>query len=86
MRGSMAPAQKTYNINVTINVKRGKEEVDFARTETEKLYGLIGSEKHTDWAKDRIESIHEMIFLPPADKIKDELTKKLEEDTTSSSN
>lgn len=74
-----AAAQKIYNVTVNLQIKRGKEEIDFARSETDKLHNLIATDKEIDWAKTRIVALHEMIFLPPTEVIKTDLVAKLKE-------
>lgn len=75
----MGAAQKIYNITVNVQIKRGKEEIEYASRETDKLYNLIATGTETDWAKTRIVRIQDMIFKPSADELKTELLKKLEE-------
>lgn len=72
-----AAVSKTYNVSVTINLKRSKEEIDFSRSETDKLYNLISTQVETAWAKDRIESIHKMIFMPSTEEIASQVKEKL---------
>ena len=72
---------KNYSINVVVNIKRGKEEMEFARIESDRLHNLLGSGQEAAWAKQQIERIHELIFLPPADRVKTALLKELDKET-----
>lgn len=73
------PDTKQIVLNVTINFKRGKDELDYARQESERLYNLISTEEKS-WAKDRIEKLQEFVLLgPDAESLKDRLQAKLEE-------
>ena len=70
---------KQYVISVTINFKRGKEEIEFAHKESERLYNLITTAEN-EWAKQRIEKIQSFILSgPDAEAIRTELESKLKE-------
>ena len=73
-----APKNSIINIALTVNIKRSKEEIDYADKETNKLHNLIANDKEIDWAKGRIEKIQDMIFSP-AEQVKSELVEKLRE-------
>lgn len=77
---------RVYNVNLTINLKRGKEEIDLAKVELERLHKLIASQTEVNWAKEQIEKTHKMIFLPSAEQIKKELVTKLNEDSEGEEN
>ncbi len=54
-------------IQVNVNIKIGKEQIDFAAKETERLYKLVeGGGNSADWAIKRIERIQDMIMNPNA--------------------
>ncbi len=68
---------KQYVLNITIHFKRGKDELEFAHKEAERLHGLLTSNEK-DWAKSRLEKLQELILGgPDADTLKTELESKL---------
>ncbi len=77
MAAAPPKGEKQYRINVTVNIRRGKDEIEFARMETEKLHQLIASDKQADWAKTQVEKLHKMIFMPDVKNIKNELLQLL---------
>ncbi len=79
-----AEVHKTYNINLVINIKRGKDELEFAKAEADRFHTYISDGKELAWAKEQIQKLHSMIFMPSADQIKNELVERLkkEDDTT----
>jgi hypothetical protein len=76
-------AAKTYNINVTVQVKRSKDEVELVKSELERLHGYIEKRNEVDWAKKRIEDVMTLTLLPNADQIKGALKSSLEDEEES---
>ncbi len=72
-------AAKVYNVNIALHIKRSKDEIEFANKESDRLHNLISNDKEVQWAKMRVEKLHEMMLLPNTDYIKDELQAKLKE-------
>ena len=72
---------KTFHINVNIHLKRTKEEIDFAKSETEKLHQLVIGQQEQGWAKERIQRLHEMIFLPDPKAFKKGLVDSIKDDS-----
>lgn len=75
-----AASSRVYNINVTVQLKRGKDEVEFAIKETEKLHNLLSTgpeERLKNWVMDRIEKIQEMVLFPDAAQIRSEIQSAL---------
>ena len=64
---------KPLLLSLNLTVKRGREEIEFASKETEKLYNLIASGQSSEWATKRIERIQEMILFPSYEHIKQEV-------------
>jgi hypothetical protein len=67
---------KHYTIHLIVNVKRGKEEMDFVNKESDRLYKLIEGGTEAEWAKRRLEKVQDMV-LNPAEQISTELSNKL---------
>lgn len=68
---------KHYNIQLTVVVKRGKEEMEFVNKEADRMHNLISSDKEIAWAKARLEKLHELVLIPSSDEIKTQLKDKL---------
>jgi len=64
---------KNYTVNLSVQVKRSKEELDFALKETDRLHELIKAGAEVEWAKARIEALHKMVFSPCPDSVKSEM-------------
>jgi hypothetical protein len=78
----MSSVAKTYNINITLQMKRSKEEVEVARGELERLHGYIEKGTELPWAKKRIEDVTTLLLLPNPDQIKSAIRAKLEDEDT----
>jgi hypothetical protein len=66
-------AAEECSITVVLNLKRIKDEVDYANKESDRLHALIAADKQVEWAKEQLQRLHEMIFLPSAEQVRNEL-------------
>jgi hypothetical protein len=78
-----AAATKTYNIHVTVQMKRSKDEVELVKSELERLHSYIEKKNEVDWAKKRIEDVMTLTLLPNADQIKNAVKSSLEDEEES---
>ena len=76
---------KQIHLHISINFKRGKEEIEYAHKESERLHNLIaaGTER-AEWAMTRLEAIQKLILSgPDADSLKAAIDEKLKSDEES---
>ncbi len=65
-------------IQVQVNMKLSKEQIEFAARETERLYKLVeGGGSSTEWAIRRIEHIQNMMLFPDLGSVSNEIKNKL---------
>ena len=69
---------KQFVLNITINFKRGKDELEFAQKEAERLHALLKETALNEWAKKRLEKLQELVLGgPDAEMLKTELEARL---------